>query len=154
MDVGTHALDLLRWFGGEVSEITAYLSSPRFGYETEDVGHLLFKFKDDGVGLLDCSTSIHTPETRLELYGLKGFVVASGSLGLADTGRMCYGDHESTHEFEYESKNSYQLEIEEFTAAIQEGRDPCVTGLDGLRNIQILEAAYRSAIEERIAPVC
>lgn len=48
----------------------------------------------------------------------------------------------------------YELEIEEFTAAIQKGRDPCVTGLDGLRNLQILEAAYRSAIEERIVPVC
>lgn len=154
MDVGTHALDLLRWFGGEVIEVTSYLSSHRFGYETEDAAHLLLKFENAAVGFLDCSTGTHTPETKLELYGLNGFIVASGTLGGAGTGNMYYGNHESVQHFKYHPNNPYQAEIEEFTAAIQEDREPCVTGLDGLRNLQILEAAYLSAAENKVIPVC
>ncbi|MBW2121665.1 MAG: Gfo/Idh/MocA family oxidoreductase [Deltaproteobacteria bacterium] len=153
MDVGTHAVDLLRWFGGEVTEVTAYLSSPRFGYETEDAAHLLVKFENGGVGILDCSTSTYTPKTKLELYGLKGFVFAAGTLGGTGTGEMDYGDHESTHHFEFQPNDPFQGEIEEFTAAIQEEREPFVTGLDGLKNLQILEAAYLSAAEGRIVQV-
>lgn len=153
MDVGTHGLDLLRWFAGEVTEVTAYLSSPRFGYETEDAAHLLLRFENGSVGILDCSTSTHTPKTKLELYGLNGFIVAMGTLGGTGTGDMDYGDHKATQRFEFQPNDPFQGEIEEFTAAIQEDREPFVTGFDGMKNLQILEAAYLSAVEGRIIQV-
>jgi len=39
--------------------------------------------------------------------------------------------------------------IAEFAAAIRENRAPAVTGTDGLRAVEIVEAVYRSARERQ-----
>ena len=42
-------------------------------------------------------------------------------------------------------RNIYQAVIEEFTAAVEEDRDPPISGEDGLWNHRVVEAAYESA---------
>jgi myo-inositol 2-dehydrogenase/D-chiro-inositol 1-dehydrogenase len=43
--------------------------------------------------------------------------------------------------------------IEEFIAAIRDGREPTVTGADGLAVVRIIEAAYKSIQEGKAVRV-
>lgn len=39
----------------------------------------------------------------------------------------------------------YILEVGDFARWVQEGRPPCLTWVEGLRCVELMEAAYRSA---------
>jgi predicted dehydrogenase len=47
-------------------------------------------------------------------------------------------------------RNIYQAEVEEFCRAIEEDKTPTVPGEDGLWNLRIALAAYRSARTGRV----
>ena len=59
------------------------------------------------------------------------------TLGRFGTGRIV------THEGEYafEAADPYTGEVEDFAAAVREGRDPEVNGEEGARNVALLEEA-------------
>jgi predicted dehydrogenase len=43
--------------------------------------------------------------------------------------------------------------IDEFVSSIRESRAPAITGVDGLRAVEVVEAAYRSVASKRPEPV-
>jgi predicted dehydrogenase len=49
--------------------------------------------------------------------------------------------------------NTYQAEIEQFSQAVIEDREPAVGGEAGLRNQKILSACYTSAKSGRVVEV-
>ena len=53
----------------------------------------------------------------------------------------------------YWGSDANQAMIEEFIAAIREGREPAVTGADGLAAVRIIEAAYKSIQEGKAVRV-
>jgi predicted dehydrogenase len=50
--------------------------------------------------------------------------------------------------------NTYQAEIEEFSAAIIEDREPAISGELGLRSQKVLTACYESAKSGKVVEVC
>jgi predicted dehydrogenase len=52
-----------------------------------------------------------------------------------------------------EPLNTYRAEIEEFSAALLEGRPCQVSGEDGLHSQKVLAACYQSAREGRVCEV-
>ncbi|HID21217.1 MAG TPA: Gfo/Idh/MocA family oxidoreductase, partial [Planctomycetaceae bacterium] len=153
-DVGTHALDLLCWLLGDVSEVTAAFGHARFDYETEDCAMLMLRFQNGAIGMLDCSTAVHSPASKLEVYGLDGNLIAKNTLGLAATGKMNVGNNAGQRRtVDYAPVNLYVSEIQSFNMAIQNRSDPFVRAQDGLKNVRILEAAAQSAREKRAIAV-
>jgi predicted dehydrogenase len=95
----------------------------------------------------------------LELYGSKGSIIARGTIGQGDSGEMtAYLESESTG---YEAKqaraaaggipvspapvNTYLSEIEEFSCAILEKRQPLNHAGIGVQSQKLVEACYESA---------
>ena len=74
--------------------------------------------------------------------------VASGAGADHDwTTAHSHGDRGFGPRWLYWGSDANQAMIEEFISAIQEGRQPAVTGEDGLAAVRIIEAAYKSIQE-------
>ena len=57
---------------------------------------------------------------------------------------VMYGTRESGISWPFWGSDPNVEMFAEFVAAIREDREPAVTGLDGLRAVEIVDAAYRS----------
>jgi predicted dehydrogenase len=73
---GCHALDGLRWFAGEVAEVTAFNTrGHRDDFEYEPTTLATLKLANGGVGKCAASFEIEMPYTfNIELYGSKGSI--------------------------------------------------------------------------------
>lgn len=152
MDQGIHAVDLSRWFLGDLSEAFALLST-RFW----DIGPL----EDNAFALLRTPrgqvASIHASWTQwknlfsFEIFGHDGYIQVEGLGSSYGTERAVLGrrDFEAPfHEEVVEFRGpdiSWRDEWREFTAAIREEREPLGSGRDGLAALRAVEALYSSA---------
>ncbi len=77
MNQAIHAIDLLQWFMGPVSEITAFAST--LGHErieVEDTAVAALRFANGSLGVIEGSTAVHPGFLkRLEVSGTKGTAV-------------------------------------------------------------------------------
>ncbi|MBK9390697.1 MAG: hypothetical protein IPN68_11020 [Bacteroidetes bacterium] len=103
----------------------------------------------------------------LELYGSKGSIIASGTIGQGDSGQMTAYLEGSTSGYDAAQKrnetggeiispvpiNTYRAEIEEFSCAILEKREPENSVSLGLRSQRILAACYESAEKGKVIEI-
>lgn len=157
MNQGIHAVDQLLWWLGDVAEVSARTARRgHTGIEVEDtlVAHLVFA--SGALGTIVASTAIHPGwERRSEVCGTAGSVrleddrvtaweladgadapVANAGPASGSSGSAAIGDAEP-----------HRRQIEDFIAAVHDGRAPRVDGREGLRSVALVEAAYRSARE-------
>ena len=81
-DVGTHLIDLMLWITGLPAEVAgARLTRQRFNVETDDSVALLFSLGESATGLIETSTALGSPSSRIEIYGDSGWARAEGTLG-------------------------------------------------------------------------
>ena len=103
----------------------------------------------------------------LEIYGSKGSVLAKGTIGQDEAGEMiAYLEKEAAG---YESQqvragieglkispepvNTYRAEIEEFSQAILENRQPANNAHLGLQSQKILAGCYESAATGKVVEI-
>jgi predicted dehydrogenase len=103
----------------------------------------------------------------LELYGSKGSILAKGTIGQGKEGEMTtflegnkksYDSQQTRNSAEGvaidpPSVNPYLAEIEEFSEAILQKREPLNNALIGLQNQKIIEACYESAISGKVVNI-
>ena len=149
MDHIVHLADLLRWYlRSEVATVYArfnrILHADKVDVETG--GLVMLTFTNGVFATIDCSWSrpLGYPTwggLSLELVGERGVVAADGfRQNLID-----YGSQDVLTSWLPWGSDADRAMVAEFLAAIREGRVPAVTGEDGLRAVEIVMAAYRSA---------
>lgn len=149
MDHTVHVIDLLRWiFASEVSEVFAEVGHNVFYKESpiDDAGLLSFKLSNGVYGTLDTSWS------RPKSYPTWGDVKLEF---LSDKGLVCVDafDQHLNVSSNLSGKTRYvgwgsnmdQGLINDFIEMIRSGREPSITGEDGLRAVEVVLAAYRAA---------
>jgi len=151
IEQGTHAIDLFRWFLGEIKETTGMTANRYFNKQTLD---------EDGMALFRASTGatamLHTSITQwknlfsFEIFGSDGYASVEGLGGSYGTERLMVGRrdfdapfNESVTEFRG-GDISWREEWKEFLSAITEDREPLGNGQDGYKALQIALAAYES----------
>ena len=156
-----HNIDLLRWMmGNEVEEVMAYTDQLEHHYlEAEDLGMALVKFKNGAYGLIEGTTNVYPKnlEETLYIFGEKGTVKAGGTsdniieewsfadnIDDPDFIKATYADN-PPNVYGFGHTPLYADVIE----AIQNKRDPYVTGEDGKRALELVLAIYKSAAEHR-----
>lgn len=154
-DHTVHIVDFLRWLmGREFKRVYAAVGYNRFKltrkavgkHVLDDAGVLSLEMDGGAVFSLDCSWS--RPEeystwgdAKVELVGTKGvarmdlfrqrlLLASSGTKRLSE---RCWAD-----------EKDFGI-AGEFIRTLREGRPPSVSGIDGLRATEVVEAAYRSA---------
>ncbi len=146
-DVGCYCVSALRLaFGAEPRRASAFARFDEEGADRELAGVLEF---DAGFGIVSSSISSARRE-RLEVVGTEGRISldapfradkSGGKMGVSRGGEM------STETFE--SADPYRAELEEFAAAIREGREPAVGRQEILGNARAIEALLGSARDGR-----
>ncbi|MBI5094010.1 MAG: Gfo/Idh/MocA family oxidoreductase [Candidatus Hydrogenedentes bacterium] len=147
MDHTVHVVDVLRWLTGK--EFTkAYCENGRLIHKnihTDDVGSVHLEM-DGGlivshIASWNRSKSFPTwGDVTLELIGEKGVIEVDAFNQKINV----YSDKQMKAEWANWGGNMDLGLVQDFVAAVRERRDPPVTGLDGLRAVEVTVAAYRS----------
>ncbi len=161
MDMGSHCIDLLEMFFGEIKSVNCFINNNVHSYRSEDSAVVSILFRNGALGTVDTYFCIpdNSSKNILELYGSNGSIIASGTIGQGASGKMTAFIENGTagydaaqarsaadgHSIDPEPVNTYLAEIDEFSSAILEKRAPANSYELGLRNQKIIEACYKSA---------
>jgi predicted dehydrogenase len=144
-----HLTDIFRWiFQKEVHEIFARsnrnLHADDPDLEVETAGLAMISFKDGPFVSIDCSWS--RPQgypiwggLRFELIGEKGNLNVD-----AFKQTMQFYSEKSQPEWLYWGSNADSMMIDDFILSHSTGNKPRVSGEDGLKAVEVVQAAYRS----------
>ena len=161
LNQGVHYVDLLRWCMGPVTEVSAVCATLAHDVEVEDTTLATVRFASGAVGTIRSTTAAFPgfPQS-LEITGTKGTAViedgqlvrvalagaADGSAGPPpapehprDDARTAAADPAAV------TPEIHAAQLADFLAAIDEGRDPAVTGDSGRETLAIVRAAYESS---------
>jgi len=161
IDMGGHCIDLLEMFFGRITRISCFINNSVHNYKSEDSATAMLFFENGALGTVDTFFCIpdNSSKNVLELYGSKGSILAEGTIGQGPAGRMVAFLEQDGRDYdaqqakssaqglaiEPEPANTYQAEIEEFSQAIIDDREPDISGELGLRSQKILTACYESS---------
>jgi predicted dehydrogenase len=155
IDHTVHVIDLLRWFWNtEVTEVYAEVGYSLLhpGLGIDDAGLLSFQLDIGAYGTLDTSWSRPKSyptwgDVKLEVLGERGIArVDAFGQNLA-----VYSEQTGKGEWINWGSNADLGLIRDFVDMIATGREPSISGYDGLKALEVALAAYRSA--ERGEPV-
>ena len=143
-----HLVDLYRWLlGSEVVEVFAVANRILHDrFEAVETGALVsLRFANGVLATIDSSWS--KPRTYPTWGGLA--IEAVGTRGVLATDAFAqhltlYGGADDSVRWPFWGSDPNRMMLAEFVDACRDGREPAVTGLDGLRALEIVDAAYRS----------
>ncbi|MCI9141892.1 MAG: Gfo/Idh/MocA family oxidoreductase [Lachnospiraceae bacterium] len=154
-----HNIDLLRWMmGNEIDEVVGMTDRLNHPYmEAEDLGIALIKFKNGAYGIVEGTTDIYPKnlEETLYLFGEKGTVKAGGqSVNKIEEWRFSDAldnPEDIIRMFGENPPNVYGFGhiplYADVREAIENDREPYVSGEDGRRALELVLAIYKSAAE-------
>jgi predicted dehydrogenase len=151
MDMGSHCIDLLEMFFGKAKSVNCFINNNVHNYKSEDSAVVSLFFENGAIGTVDTYFCIpdNSSKNALELYGSKGSILAKGTIGQGPSGEMfAYLEGEAAGYNATQERNpvnTYLAEIEEFSSAILEKREPLNNFTLGLQSQKVLEACYKSA---------
>jgi len=169
IDMGGHCIDLLEMYFGAVRAVSCFITRAVHGYATEDSAVVSLFFTGGALGSVDAFFCIpdEASRNRLELYGSRGSILAEGTIGQDASGRMVARLGEGAPGYDTRQAgpagggvvidpppvNTYRAEIEEFSQAILDGREPLIGAQAGLHSQKVLAACYESARTGRVIEV-
>ncbi|MCB0743128.1 MAG: Gfo/Idh/MocA family oxidoreductase [Ignavibacteriae bacterium] len=139
-DLGTHMIDLLRFFGGEVLDITGFIDNVVYKSEVDDFAAAVLKYKKGGYGFLNVSYNSKHSFNRIEIIGSSGSLSIENIIGrkkkpgkltieLAGEGRKAFRKR----------SNKLLVLLKSLQKSTLQNKPPSVSGIDGLINMQIME---------------
>ena len=166
-----HQLDIMLWYMGEIDEVYGLWRNLNHPYiEVEDTAAAIIKFKNGAIGNILVSNSqkpgiygkVHVHGENGASAGVQtdgGAMFIAGRTGVAEPpvndiwtipgeeGMLKEWIREDTETFNNcdPTIRYIQLQIEDFLSAIEENRDPLVTGEAGRRTVELFTAIYRSS---------
>ncbi|WP_085522158.1 Gfo/Idh/MocA family protein [Tuberibacillus sp. Marseille-P3662] len=154
MNQAIHNLDLLVWLMGDVEEVFSMDATRLRDIEAEDVSTGIVRFKNGALGVIEAATTIYPTnlEETLSVFGENGTV----KIGGRTANYIEHWDIEGMEEKEVKGmidriesdpfgKPGHQWIIEDMISAIDENRQPIVTGDDGKKALELVLGLYRSA---------
>lgn len=147
MDHTVHAADVIRWLlGDEFVRVHAELGSFIYGLEVEDCGLLTCDLAGGAFASIDCSWS--RPQTFPTWGGVTLHIVGEKATLDIDVYRQAlthYDDSSGRTRLVAWGDYLTQRTVADFVGAILAGRPVPISGEDGLRALEVVIAAYRSA---------
>ncbi|TAM75753.1 Gfo/Idh/MocA family oxidoreductase [bacterium] len=140
IDNGTHAVDILRYFLGALSDVQVFESKRIQGLAVEDTVRLFVRSESGVTGTSDLSWSIDKElDTYLRVYGSRGTIL----VGWRESRYRCSGESE-WHVFGrgYNKVQAFQSQIRNFCNAILGREGLVITPLDALASVEVIGAAY------------
>jgi len=168
---GVHYIDMIQWIMGGVRAVQAQVRTAAHDIEVEDVANALVEYKNGALGVIQGSTSFYPGlAERLEVHGKHGSVIVEGDqpkLWKIDAEAAAQGMYgggvqmQPTPSLHMHNQpdmvasaaadptavwgEQHRLQIEDFTQAIVENREPFMTGRMALEPLKVILAIYESS---------
>ena len=166
MEVGTHIIDLLRFLLGEIVEVSAYTDVLLFGCSVEDTSSLIVRFEDGVHGSMSFSYAVPDLGSNIEICGTQGKISWSTFVWKGDLIVKAYMHDElpkseiltnletvdnESREYRYETDKVSQRVpmIKHFVECVNMSKEPLLPGIEGLKDQQVILAAYESSKTKR-----
>jgi glucose-fructose oxidoreductase len=136
--------------GSEPAQVMAMAArtSRRYGGDVDESAVALIRFPDERLAHFHTSFG-EEPATGFTVFGEDGLIRVPGAYAVnaPDTVTIVSGDRRET--FDFEPTDECATLITTFAAAIREERQPEPSGIEGLQDVRIVEAIYRSSRDGR-----
>jgi UDP-N-acetyl-2-amino-2-deoxyglucuronate dehydrogenase len=153
LNQGVHYVDLLRWCMGPATQVSAVCTTQAHDIEVEDTALAIVRFASGAVGTITATTAAFPgfPQ-RLEITGTEGTVtVEDGRLA-----RVALRDAAGTGQSAGQAAGAaadpgaldaavHAAQLADLLAAVDEDREPAVSGQDGRDALEIVRAVYESS---------
>ncbi|MCI0419927.1 MAG: Gfo/Idh/MocA family oxidoreductase [Acidobacteria bacterium] len=156
MDHTVHVVDALRWlFEAEFTQVFAHAARRLHAIPVEDVGLLTLEMSNEVFVTLDTSWSRPNQsfpiwgDCNLEIIGTGGVL----SLELFPWTLNHYSESAGKHSAEARDGDLSLRLLENFLWTIQGRAELSATGVDGLRALEVVEAAYKSVATQQVVPL-
>lgn len=155
MNQGVHWVDLIQWLVGEPEWVYALTSTQNHQIEVEDISHAVVQWKGGGQGVIEATTCAKPGiETRIEIHGEKGSILLEDIRikKMVIDGEPDYEDATETMGGGYGDPKAittagHEYHVRDMIAAIQENRDPVVTGEVARTSVNLITSIYKSSRE-------
>lgn len=140
MDSGSHLMNLLRWYFGEVADIRSFLDH-QFNMDAEDQALCFIKFKSGTKAILTASWLSQKSQTKIETFGTFDHDCA---------------EHVPPSKFvtflQLLTRQTptfylpYLSEITHFVHCVKNDIQPSPSGIDALKDLEAISLAYENSI--------
>lgn len=151
-DMGVYCINAARYlFGDEPTQVFASSASKderRFD-KTEEMMSVMLRFPGERVATFTVSFGANDI-SRYTLVGTKGTLTAEPAYEYARGLAFTITEGEETHKRRFPKRDQFAAEILYFSDCILKNKEPETSGLEGLADVRVVEAIYRSARENRM----
>jgi predicted dehydrogenase len=150
-DIGIYSLQAARYMTGEEPvEVFGRIDSPagdlRFS-EVEDF--CAFQLRFPSGAMADLSSSYSTASVkRIQAFGDKASLIIDPGTEY-EGNRLTIVSEKGREEAKVQETNQFAAEMDHFSRCVRDGGEPLAPGEEGLRDVRIMQAIYRSASEGR-----
>lgn len=139
-DIGTHMIDLLRFFGGEITYINGVYDNIIYKSEVDDFGMGIVKFEESGYGSFNISYNNIKSFNRIEILGHKGAIGIEHLIGVKNSPAklIILLEGEAKKSFRKRGNKVFYL-LKSVQNSFLNNQKPLVTGVDGLINMKLME---------------
>jgi 1,5-anhydro-D-fructose reductase (1,5-anhydro-D-mannitol-forming) len=138
-DIGTHHIDLMRMLVGEITGAHGYTAHQR-GYETEDLAVAALRFGCGALGTMTTTASYPRPTTVMEVVGTEARVVAVDTSPTGQGRATLVRENGDEVDITGDTPLSSHAQLATVTEAFAGGDVAYATGVDGARNLEILQS--------------
>lgn len=139
-ELGAQMIDLLRYFGGEITETKAFLDNVVYKSDVEDFASALVKFRNGGYGNFSVSCDSKKASNRIEVVGHNGSVIIENFFGKKNSVSKLIIDIQGEARKVFRKRsNKLVLMLRSVQRTFIKNETPLVTGEDSLANMKIIE---------------
>jgi 1,5-anhydro-D-fructose reductase (1,5-anhydro-D-mannitol-forming) len=148
MGLGVHVFDLMRFMLAEdIVEVVAMTDGQTEQQPLEHIASISLRMSGGTIVSVMCGRMLPDTQNDFAIYGSDGRITGKetiweGRLGKAE---VVSATVNRTENYEYDYLANFVDELEDFSEAVEQTRDPRATGLDGLSTTLVTAAAVESA---------
>ena len=140
MDLGSHLINLLHWYFGEITDIKSYFGY-RFNLDIEDHATCIAKFKSGTVAIVNVGWFSAERQLKVELLGtVKHASVTHNPQNRIITALQLLTTKSCKYNLQYLG------ELEHFVHCVRHDLQPSPSGNDALKDLETISLAYKNEI--------
>ncbi len=139
-DLGSHMIDMLRLFGGEIISVKGFIDNVVYKCEVEDFAAAVCKFEKGGYGYFNVSYNTNRSFNRIEILGHKGIISIENFVGKKNVSAKLIINLQGEAKKAFRKRaNKISYMIKSIQKSILNNHPPFVPGEDARESMKIIE---------------
>lgn len=140
MDIGSHMINLVRWYLGEVSDAKSYLGY-RFNFDFEDHATCILKFQSGQIAIVNAGWFSQQTQIKVELLGTVAHALwAHTTPSKVRTALQLMARRTPTFYL------PHRRELLHFIKCVKEDTQPSTSAEDALKDLEAIALAYNNQV--------